>query len=106
MQIKLTDRESQSGVSLAQAPVLVAQLKALKQLHVCGYMGIAPQTDDTARLRALFKEVKAAFDRDFPAGRERYLSLGMSNDFEVAVEEGSTLPRVGSRLFAPHLEEL
>ena len=106
VQIKLTDRESQSGVSLEQAPVLLAQTRKLSHLQPCGYMAIAPQTDDTTRLRALFRNVKEAFDRDFPVKQERYLSLGMSNDFEVAVEEGSTLPRVGSKLFAPHLEEL
>ena len=106
VQIKLTDRESQSGIALEQAPALLAQLKKLEHLRPCGYMAIAPQTKDTARLHALFAQVKKAFDRDFPAGQERYLSLGMSNDFEVAVEEGSTLPRVGSKLFAPHLEEL
>ena len=106
VQIKLTDRQSQSGISLQQAPLLVEQLRKLEHLRPCGYMAIAPQTEDIAKLRTLFAQVKTAFDQDFPAGQERYLSLGMSNDFEVAVEEGSTLPRVGSKLFAPHLEEL
>lgn len=106
VQIKLTDRQSQSGVTLEQAPRLVKQISALKGLQVCGYMAIAPQVEDTESLRPLFAQVKAAFDRDFPAGTERYLSLGMSHDFETAVEEGSTLPRVGSKLFAQHLEEL
>lgn len=106
VQIKLTDRQSQSGVPLQQAPQLVQQLKKLNHICPCGYMAIAPQTADIARLRALFEQVRAAFDRDFPAGQERYLSLGMSNDFEIAVEAGSTLPRVGSKLFTTHLEEL
>ena len=106
VQIKLTHRSTQSGVSLEQAPVLVAQLRQLTHLCPCGYMAIAPQTTDMEQLRPLFKQVKIAFDRDFPADAPRYLSLGMSNDFETAVEEGSTLPRVGSKLFAQHLEEL
>ncbi len=101
VQIKLTDRESQSGVSLEQAPLLLRQMQDLKNLCPCGYLAIAPQTDNPQTLRPLFKEVKAAFDRDFPVSlTQRYLSLGMSADFETAVEEGSTLPRVGSRLFA------
>lgn len=108
IQIKLTDRESQSGVSLENAPRLLEQLRGLKRLIPCGYMAIAPQGADKERLRALFKQVKEAFDRDFPADRtpQRVLSLGMSADFETAVEEGSTLPRIGSRLFAAHSEEL
>lgn len=101
VQIKLTDRESQSGVSLEQVPLLLRQLQDLKSLCPCGYLAIAPQTDNPQTLRPLFKEVKTAFDRDFPLSLpQRYLSLGMSADFETAVEEGSTLPRVGSRLFA------
>ena len=101
VQIKLTDRESQSGIALENAPLLVRQLQDLKNLCPCGYLAIAPQTDCTETLRPLFKKVKEAFDRDFPLSLpQRYLSLGMSADFETAVEEGSTLPRVGSRLFA------
>lgn len=107
VQIKLTDRDSQSGVSLAQAPALVNQIRQLAHIIPCGYMAIAPQTQDTACLRKLFQTVKKAFDRDFPVSLpERYLSLGMSNDFEIAIEEGSSLPRIGNRLFAAHLEEL
>lgn len=101
VQIKLTDKNTQSGVKLAEAPQLVRQLQEFKQLRPCGYMAIAPQTDDPQTLRPLFKEVKTAFERDFPpALPQRYLSLGMSADFETAVEEGSTLPRVGSKLFS------
>lgn len=107
VQVKLTDRQTQSGVSLEQAPALVKELKTLKNLRVCGYMAIAPQTNDPETLRPLFKRVKLAFDRDFAAVLpQRYLSLGMSSDFVAAVEEGSTLPRVGGKLFAEHLEEL
>ena len=107
VQIKLTDRETQSGVPIQEAPVLLHQIKTLSNLCPCGYMAIAPQTDNHQTLRPLFKAVKTAFDRDFPLSLpQRYLSLGMSADFETAVEEGSTLPRVGSKLFAQHLEEL
>ncbi len=106
VQIKLTDKDTQSGLPLEEARALVRQLKSLPRLQVCGYMGIAPQGAQEAELRSLFRLVKRAFDEDFPPGTERYLSLGMSEDFEVAVEEGSSLPRVGSNLFAKNLEGL
>ncbi len=107
VQIKLTARETQSGVSLQEAPSLLAQLRQLPYINPCGYMAIAPQTENLEVLRPLFKQVHAAFERDFPPqGQERYLSLGMSEDFETAVEEGSTLPRVGSKLFFKGSEEL
>lgn len=107
VQIKLTDRETQSGVRLEDAPALVKELRKLPHLRACGYMAIAPVADTQEMLRPLFKRVKQAFDRDFETSLpQRYLSLGMSSDFETAVEEGSTLPRVGGKLFAKHLEEL
>ncbi|MBR3898995.1 MAG: YggS family pyridoxal phosphate-dependent enzyme [Elusimicrobiaceae bacterium] len=107
VQIKLTDRQTQSGLSLQEAPKLLLQLKPLHHLIVCGYMAIAPHPAETAQLRELFSQVKMAFDRDFPPGPQpRYLSLGMSEDFEIAVEEGSTLPRIGSMLFAENTEEV
>ena len=105
LQIKLTDKESQFGVSLQNAPQLLQQMASLKHLYPCGYMAIAPQTSDAVLLRSLFSQVNQAFERDFPKG-PRYLSLGMSEDFEIAIEEGSTLPRIGSKLFAQDLEEV
>ncbi|MBQ7908559.1 MAG: YggS family pyridoxal phosphate-dependent enzyme [Elusimicrobiaceae bacterium] len=107
LQIKLTQRETQSGISLQEAPQLLSQIRELAYLIPCGYMAIAPQTENVQELRPLFKQVKMAFDRDFPLTlQHRYLSLGMSNDFKTAVEEGSTLPRIGSMLFAEHREEV
>lgn len=107
VQIKLTQRESQSGIALEKAPELLSQLNTLKNLIPCGYMAIAPQTKNSEALRPLFAQLKMAFDRDFPLMLpHRYLSLGMSDDFETAVEEGSTLPRIGSKLFAENREEV
>ncbi len=100
VQVKLTTRQTQTGLPLKEARALVKQVRELKNVKVCGYMAIAPQGAPERELRALFAPLKQAFDEDFPAGQERYLSLGMSEDFVVAVEEGSTLPRIGSKLFA------
>ncbi len=106
VQVKLTDKQTQSGLPLEKARKLVAQLKhaSFAKLRVCGYMAIAPQISPD-RLRPLFRSVNEAFEKDFSSSQERWLSLGMSEDFTVAVEEGSTLPRIGSRLFAKNLEE-
>lgn len=106
VQVKLTDKATQSGLPLGQARQLAAKLRSLPSLRVCGYMAIAPQGADEQTLKALFAPVRAAFEADFPPGQERYLSLGMSGDYPVAVQMGSTLPRIGSRLFATNLEGL
>ncbi|MBO7191417.1 MAG: YggS family pyridoxal phosphate-dependent enzyme [Elusimicrobiaceae bacterium] len=100
VQIKLTSRDTQSGLPLGQARELAKQLRSLSRLKVCGYMAIAPQGADPHELKAFFEPIKKAFDEDFSPKEERYLSLGMSEDFTVAVEAGSTLPRIGSKLFA------
>ena len=106
VQVKLTDKETQSGLPLAEARKLVQDLKKLSHIKVCGYMAIAPQGATEAELRKLFRPLKQAFDEDFSNQPERYLSLGMSADFATAVEEGSSLPRIGSKLFAENLEGL
>ena len=105
VQVKLTDRDTQSGLPLAQARDLARKLRSLNRLKICGYMAIAPQGATAAQLKTLFGTVKQAFDEDFSATEERYLSLGMSADFTTAIEAGSTLPRIGSKLFAENLEE-
>lgn len=106
VQLKVTDRETQSGIHLNNAEAFLKALKPLKQLSVCGYMAIAPRTDNPEQLRPLFRQIKTLFDRDFPSTLpERYLSVGMSEDFEVAVEEGATLPRIGSSIFSRNLED-
>ena len=105
IQLKLNDSATQSGVTPAKAGELLAELRGLANIVPCGYMGIAPAGADAAGLKTVFTETKRIFDRDFPAknknsGFKNYLSLGMSGDYELAVEAGSNLPRVGSSLFA------
>ncbi|MFH1619074.1 MAG: YggS family pyridoxal phosphate-dependent enzyme [bacterium] len=108
VQIKLTETETRHGIAPEQAPGLLDAIRKLPNLDPRGYMGIAPETDDTGFLRPVFRNARKIFDRDFPSGdstteRPFYLSLGMSGDFEVAVEEGSNLPRIGSLIFGPGL---
>ncbi|HAT72073.1 MAG TPA: YggS family pyridoxal phosphate-dependent enzyme [Elusimicrobia bacterium] len=105
IQLKLNDSATQSGVIPAKAGELLTELRGLANIVPCGYMGIAPAGANAAELKAVFAEAKKIFDRDFPAksggpGFKNYLSLGMSGDYELAVEAGSNLPRVGSSLFA------
>ncbi len=79
----------------------IGTVAALPGLHVGGLMTMAPFVADEAALRATFTRTRevleAAAEIDGFAGRE--LSMGMSNDFEVAVEEGSTMVRLGTALF-------
>ncbi len=104
IQLKLNDSATQSGVTPDKAGELLAAIRLLKNLEPRGYMGIAPAGASPAELKAAFAAAKNIFDRDFPARAHgapvNYLSLGMSGDYELAVEAGSNLPRIGSSLFA------
>lgn len=99
LQLKLNASPTQSGVAPEQAGELLAAVRGCKNLHARGYMGIAPAEGSPEELRAAFALAKKIFDRDFREPGAR-LSLGMSGDYEQAVEAGSTLPRIGSSLFA------
>ena len=105
VQVKLTGKPTQAGLPLPQARALAKKLRGqFENLDICGYMAVAPQGAPEKELRALFRAVKQAFDEDFKDVPHAQLSLGMSEDFEVAVQEGSTLPRIGSLLFKQDLE--
>ena len=78
----------------------------LEHTRICGVMGMASHTDDEVRVRADFRAIRAIFDRlkagpfaDHPEFKE--VSMGMSHDWHIAVEEGSTLVRIGSSIFGP-----
>lgn len=79
----------------------------LKATHLCGVMGMATNTDDMERVRADFKAIRACLDRVNAMcpdlrGFDR-VSMGMSDDYPVAVEEGANIVRVGSAIFGPRI---
>ncbi len=100
VQVKITERETQSGVSPDALPALLKGLEALPRLEARGLMAIAPNLEPVEKTRPFFRSVKALFDRFFSAVPGAQLSMGMSRDFEVAVEEGATHVRVGSAIFS------
>jgi pyridoxal phosphate enzyme (YggS family) len=100
VQVDLAGEESKSGVPEAELPDTLERMKSLEGLRVTGLMVLPPylEAEETRpyfrRLRALRGEMA---ERRLLDGRD--LSMGMSHDFEVAVEEGATLVRVGSAIF-------
>jgi pyridoxal phosphate enzyme (YggS family) len=77
----------------------------LERLRIVGLMAIPPQESDPERARAWFRELRGLRDRLFErprwSDRPGFLSMGMSDDFEIAVEEGATHVRIGTALFGP-----
>ncbi len=101
VQVNASGEETKGGFPVETVEEAVAKIVKLPTLRVRGLMTMAPYTDDARVLRGTFRRTKEAFDRcaalaDFEA---RHLSMGMSNDFEIAIEEGSTLVRLGTTLF-------
>ncbi len=86
-----------------------AAILALPGLRVEGLMTVAPLTDDPETVRPVFARLRALRDalrEHFPHLPWRELSMGMTDDFEVAVEEGATMVRIGRAIFGPRREEV
>jgi len=101
-QVNTSGEPTKGGFEPGEAMDALGCICALPGLEVHGLMTMAPFTDDQDVLRRTFRAARALFDdaaRQVPAFTARHLSMGMSNDYELAVEEGSTLVRVGSVLF-------
>ncbi|MFH2203192.1 MAG: YggS family pyridoxal phosphate-dependent enzyme [Elusimicrobiota bacterium] len=103
LQVKITDKETQSGVAPDELEELLAKTNAMPNLRAAGLMVIAPHLEPVEETRPHFREMYKIFQRLFPGtyrtGEGPYLSMGMSRDYEIAVEEGANLVRIGSSLF-------
>ena len=102
VQVNTSGEASKFGLSPEEAVDAVGRMAELPGVRLDGMMTMAPFTDDQAVIRRTFAGARRLRDdaaRQVPAFAGRHLSMGMSNDFEAAVEEGSTLVRVGSTLF-------
>jgi PLP dependent protein len=93
--VNVAGEASKQGVPLGEAETLVRYAQSLPHLEVCGLMTIAPYADHPEAARPIFGKLRAIRDS---LGLEE-LSMGMSGDFETAVEEGATIVRVGEAIF-------
>jgi pyridoxal phosphate enzyme (YggS family) len=95
IQVKLSDEESKFGIEESGLKELVDACKDMEHLELDGLMTITPYFEDPEKSRPYFRKLKSLADE---YGLKE-LSMGMSGDFEVAVEEGATLVRVGTAIF-------
>ena len=102
VQVNVSGEETKGGFDLEELRVLAPRLAAMRGIEVKGTMTMAPYEAPEGVLREVFGRCREAASVLREAGLEaRELSMGMSGDFEVAVEEGSTLVRVGEAIFGP-----
>jgi pyridoxal phosphate enzyme (YggS family) len=103
LQLNAGGEETKSGFELDDFERQLPDLAELSGLAIAGLMTLAPLDAGEARLRAIFGGTRERFERlraELPGHPVSHLSMGMSGDFEIAVEEGATLVRIGTALFA------
>jgi len=102
LQIHIAQEETKFGLSFEEAEAIIVskELLQMKNIRVVGLMGMATLTEDEIQIRKEFKSLKTFFDKlkTNHSGRTT-LSMGMSSDYKIAIEEGSNLIRVGSLIF-------
>ena len=105
MQVNIGDETTKSGVPASAALGLVQQVAALSHVAIRGLMCVPPAVEVAERSRAYFIELRTLAEQiaaeRIPTMSMSELSMGMSHDFDVAVEEGATMVRVGSAIFGP-----
>lgn len=103
IQVDLGHEETKSGIDESELTHLVDALGPLDRLKLTGLMTLPPFFDDPEQSRPFFRRLRELRDelaaRGAFGGREGELSMGMTNDFEVAIEEGATMVRVGTAIF-------
>ena len=106
IQINIGEEESKGGYPYDEAKEIFSRLNQTAGLRVRGFMAMLPDSDDEALLRSLVRKMRALFDwAKTQSADVEYLSMGMSGDYALCVEEGSNMIRVGSTIFgARHYE--
>ena len=103
VEVNVAGEESKFGVSVQEAPFLVEQICRLPGIEVKGLMTIAPYVEDPEENRIVFRNLrKLSVDiggKNFDNVTMDILSMGMTGDYEVAIEEGATHVRVGTGIF-------
>jgi len=108
LEIKVSAEAAKFGMDPDEAGKFVESVRSLNSIRVTGLMTMAPYLCDVEQRRPYFARARQAFDRIRSAyGSQDFnmLSMGMSDDFEIAIEEGSTMVRIGSALFGERAKQ-
>lgn len=106
VQVNTSGEEQKHGFTHEDAVVAIREMSALTNIRILGLMTMAPLTEDENLVRQAFRDLKGIFDEvgDAYQGSDmlkmQYLSMGMSQDYHIAIEEGANMVRIGSAIFA------
>ena len=105
VQVNLAKEDSKSGIYAEDMEELLYKVDEMPNLQLMGLMCIAPNYEDVEDCRPLFAKMHEIYNRvkemDFQTANIIYLSMGMTHDYQIAVEEGSNMVRVGTGIFGP-----
>lgn len=103
IQVNVSGEISKYGISPSEVYQLMQQMEMYEHVNVVGLMTMAPYYDDPEKTRDCFMRLNELFQncsmKNYPGTEMRHLSMGMSNDYEIAIQEGSNMVRIGSALF-------
>ena len=105
LEVHVAKEESKSGftptelLSIANSLIDSSSHSLYPWVEICGIMGMATNTEDDSEWRRCFREIKSLASHLSPIASSPEISMGMSNDYLVAIEEGSTMVRIGSTIF-------
>jgi len=102
LQINIDDEESKSGVKIENLEELIQKSEALENIKIRGLMVIPKPRDSEEEQRKIFRKVKEIYDSLIRKGHKfDTLSMGMTSDYGVAIQEGATMIRIGTGIFGP-----
>lgn len=108
LQINISGEASKEGMSPQETLEVARQILALSLLDVRGLMTVAPLVEDAEQVRPVFRALRNLRDQlrqELPAGNWEHLSMGMTDDYQVAIEEGATIVRVGRAIFGERIKQ-
>ncbi len=103
VQVNVAEESQKFGTSVDDLDELIIEISMLSGVKIKGLMLIAPYSADAEVIRPIFKQMKRIYDdiksKNYDNVDMQYLSMGMSGDYEIAIEEGSNMVRIGSAIF-------
>lgn len=104
LQLNIDDEESKSGLKIENLEEIIQKIEALENLKIRGLMVIPKPRDSEEEQRKVFRKVKEIYDSLIRQGHNfDTLSMGMTSDYGVAIQEGATMIRIGTGIFGPRI---